>query len=215
MLLSLYLVVTKDILHNKQTCLWSWKRNPLLLDLICTRCACFVLFFPSIRKQTSGRSLVTIPQKVALVIFPMLLSDAKCDVLCFAIGTFACTARGQSLQNLIEKICFLHFSITSYLTQEPISHTVCQSKDAEKKEKQQRQEQKRDAFYWHRIRDSALRSVCSWHSWDNQSERQGLWLKCIPNMCPLFKTAWWRLTGFPKWLFVLMFKTRKGSKAEV
>lgn len=74
--------------------------------------------------------------KTAFGDFPytlVLLSDAKCDVLCFAIGTFACTVRGQNLQNLIEKICFLHFSITSCLMQKPISHTVCQSKDGEKK----------------------------------------------------------------------------------
>ncbi len=45
---------------------------------------------------------------------------------------------GRSLQNLIEKICFLRFSITSYLTEEPISHTVCQSKDGGKKERQWR-----------------------------------------------------------------------------
>lgn len=71
----------------------------------------------------------------------------KCDVLCFATGTFACTARGQSLQNQIEKICFLHFSITSYLTQEPISHTTCQSKGGEKKSSAE--DGNKDASCWH------------------------------------------------------------------
>lgn len=69
---------------------------------------------------------MTVTQRLTSVIFPTLLSDAKHNMLCFATSTFACTVRGQSLQNQIEKICFLHFSITSYSTQEPISHTMCQ-----------------------------------------------------------------------------------------
>lgn len=103
----------------------------------------YYAYFFFIRKQTSRRSLVTIPQRQTLAIFPPLLSDAKCDVLCFAIGTFACAARGRSLRNLIEKICFLRFSITSYLTEEPISHTVCQSKDGEEKRRRQGGEKKK------------------------------------------------------------------------
>lgn len=76
------------------------------------------------------------PTKPDFADFPYtlaLLSDAKCDMLCAAIDTFCCTVREQSLSNLIEKICFLHYSIILCLTQEPVIHTMCQSKDGEKK----------------------------------------------------------------------------------
>lgn len=61
-----------------------------------------------------------------------LLSDAKCDKLCFEIGTFASQREDKAFGILIEKIYFPHFSITSSLTQKPISHTLCQSKDGER-----------------------------------------------------------------------------------
>lgn len=91
---------------------------------------------------------------------PMLLSDAKRDVLCFATGTFACTAGGQSLRNQIEKICFLHFSITSYLTQEPISCTMCQSGDGE--ERSSRGDGNKDAPCWHKMKRRHA-SLCHLH----------------------------------------------------
>lgn len=55
-----------------------------------------------------------IPTKTDFGDFPYTLgplSDAKCDMLCFAIDTFCCTLREQSLQNLIEKIVFRTFQL--------------------------------------------------------------------------------------------------------
>lgn len=119
----------------------------------------------------------------------------KRDVLCFATGTFACTARGQSLQNQIEKICFLHFSITSYLTQEPISHTMCQSKDEEKKSSAE--DGNKDASCWHKNErwHWFMRSAHDIPETITVSSKVFDWDVCS-SVCSVFTTLWWRLTDF-------------------